>query len=70
MDQADPGRQQIQKEILAQLKKMPDRLDKVEEHISVTSQNTGQASTSSSGLEKLSRETTFSDSSKSSPSKN
>ena len=51
MDQADPGGQWIQEEILAQLKKMSDRLD--------TSQHTGEASTSSSRLGKLSRDTNF-----------
>ena len=59
-DQADPGGQWIQEEILAQLKKMSDRLDTVEEHISAMSQHTGQASTSSPGLGNFSRDTNFS----------
>ena len=59
MDQADPGGQRIQEEILAQLKKMSDRLDTVEHQISSTALDPGQASTSSSGPGKLSRNSDF-----------
>ena len=67
-DQADLGGQQIQEEILAQLKKMSHRLDTVEQQISSTAQDPGQASTSSSGSGKLSRNSDFLDHSKSTPS--
>ena len=69
MDQVDLGGQKIQEEILAQLKKMSDRLDTVEQQISSTAQYPGQASTSISGPEKLSRDNDFLDHSKSTPSK-
>ena len=72
-DQADSGRQRIQEEILAQLKKMSSRLDMVEQQISSTAQDPAQASTSSStsssGPGKLSRNSDFLDHSKSTPSK-
>ena len=66
-DQADPGGQRIQEEIL--LKKMSHRLEAVEQQISSTAQDPGQASTSSSGSGKLSRNSDFLDHSKSTPSK-
>ena len=59
-DQADLGGQQIQEEILVQLK-MSHRLDVVEQQIS----STAQASTSSSRSGKLSRNSDFLDQSKS-----
>ena len=68
-DQADRGRQRIQVEILVQLKKMSHRLEAVEQQISSTAQDPGQASTSSSGLGKLSRNSDCLDPSKSTPSK-
>ena len=48
---------------------LPNGLRDAAVTISTTSQHTGQASTSSSGLGKLSTDINFSDSSKSSPSK-
>ena len=68
-DQADPGGQRIQEEILVQLKKMSHRLDAVEQQISSTAQDPGQASTSSSGSGKLSRNSDFLEHSKNTPSK-
>ena len=68
-DQADPGGQRIQEEILVQLQKMSHRLEAVEQQISSTAQDPGQASTSSSGSGKLSRNSGSLDSSKSSPSR-
>ena len=69
MDQVDPRGQWIQKETLAQLKKMSDRLNTIEEQITATLQRPGMASTLSSGPGKLSRDTIFSDCSKSTPGK-
>ena len=68
-DQADPGGQWIQEEILVQLQKMSHRLEAVEQQISSTAQDPVQASTSSSGSGKLSRNSDFLDHSKSTPSK-
>ena len=69
MDQADPGGQRIQEEILVQLKKMSHRLEAVEQQISSTAQDPGQALTSSSESGKLSRNSDFLDHIKSTPSK-
>ena len=44
-DQADAGGQRIQEEILVQLQKMSHRLEAVEQQISSTAQDPGQAST-------------------------
>ena len=63
-DQADPGGQRIQEKILVQLKKMSHRLEVVEQKISSTAQDPGQASTSSSRSGKLSRNSDFLDHSK------
>ena len=60
-DQADPGGQRIQE--------MSHRLEAVEQQISSTAQDPMQASTSSSGSGKLSRNSDFLDHSKSTPSK-
>ena len=68
-NQADSDGQRIQEEILAQLKKMSHRLDTVEQQISSTAQDPGQASTSSSGPGKLSTHSDFLDHSKSTPCK-
>ena len=68
-DQADPGGQRIQEEILAQLQKMSHRLEMVEQQISSTAQDPGQASITSSGSGKLNKNSDCFNYSKSTPSR-
>ena len=66
---ADSGGQRIQEEILVQLQNMSHRLEAVEQQISSTAQDPVQATVSSSGNSKLSRNSDYLDQSKSTPSK-
>ena len=64
-DQADLGRQRLQKEILAQLQKVSQRLEKVEDQVAVGSQKATQATAQSpSGHGKLSTDSVLAMSSK------